>query len=164
MEDLVGEPARESYMMPVSEMIRKATKSDIPAIIDMAEGFHKETGYPVSFDVGRVTSFISSLVGTSSAAIFVAGEPLRGFLAAIRDVSPMTGEMYANEVAFWVHPDQRRGPSGAALIDAYINWAISWKCDVARMTTQANMRPELVGIVYRRHGFEAHETAFIRRL
>jgi GNAT superfamily N-acetyltransferase len=130
----------------------------------MAEMFHGETRYPTSFNDGRVEALVSRMIGTSSAVIFVAGEPACGFLAAFKDVSPMTGEHFANEIAFWVDPSHRRGKYGAALIDAYVDWAKSNGCAVARLTTQENMRPELVERVYGRFGFGKQETAFIRRL
>lgn len=84
-----------------------------------------------------------------------------GMLGIIVGPHPMTGEKYAEEVAWWVEPEHRGGKLGRLLFDAAERFAMTAGCVVLKMTAPTDSPAALV---YRRRGYVAVETAYFKKL
>ncbi|EPE99539.1 GNAT family N-acetyltransferase [Rhizobium grahamii] len=144
--------------------IHEARLSHLPALVALAERFHVEIGGPYPFKIDRVRAFLSQAITSAEFLTLLAGESPCGFLIARAGTNYLTGERMAEEVAMFVEPASRSAGLAAALISEFEAWAMSTGCSVVKLTSQHSARPEAVARLYRRSGYAAAETAFIKRL
>ncbi|CDM56292.1 MULTISPECIES: GNAT family N-acetyltransferase [Rhizobium] len=145
--------------------IYEARLSDLPALVALAESFHAEAGGSYPFRIDRVRSFLAQAIASPDFLAVVAGEAACGFLIARAGTNYLTGERMAEEVAMYVHPDQRSAGLAWSFIKRFEAWAVTTAgCTVVKLTAQHSARPEAVARLYRRSGYAAAETAFIKRL
>lgn len=112
-------------------MIRKATRHDIPAILNMLRAFRDES--PLDFlksadDETYISNMLMELFA-GRGVIFLAGEdkPHGMIIAAIMPSIWSPKHQVLTEFAYWVAPEQRGGTAGYRLLRAYIDEAISLK-------------------------------------
>lgn len=110
-------------------MIREATESDIPQLVEMARAMHAESPryQNKQFDEGVTAQFINILISGSDFCVFVSGiaSDLTGMIGC--SVSPFFFsfvDKYACDVGFYVKPEHRGGGSALKLIKAYEDWAL----------------------------------------
>ncbi len=147
--------------------IRRATEADRPALVRMALQFIAASGYRalvVDPDPARLEDLATALL--TAGVIFVA-EPAGaafgpcGMLAAEVFEHPMSGEVVGGEVAWWIDPPYRGGPSAVRLLDAAERWARQHGAVRFRMIAPA---ASAIGDLYRRRGYLEVETVFQRPL
>lgn len=144
--------------------VRKALLSDSGVIFVLTKAFHDEAGGQYPFQEARVAVFVREAINSPNMLVVVAGEMPCGFLIATRGVNPLTGELYAEEVAMYVAPEHRSAGLAKEMIDAFETWATKSGCALVKLTAQHSARPEAVARLYRKSGYTAAETAYIRRL
>lgn len=160
--------------------IREATLDDTDAIVTLATKFLATTAY------GRIltisTEQLEQLIPTvlERGVIFVAtmvfdipepfgspadryqGQAIVGFLAAIEAIDPYSGDRYADEIAWFVTPEARNGSYGPRLLGSLEKWALAKRLSFVKMVAPADQPG--VAEFYKTIGYEALESAFIKRL
>jgi hypothetical protein len=104
-------------------IIRPGVAADRPAVIELALNFHRSTPYAALLRVERER--IASLFDMALAegvvliaeGITILRKPI-GFLALVALEHSLSGERYAEEVAWWVEPEYRSGTLGPRLLGA----------------------------------------------
>jgi N-acetylglutamate synthase-like GNAT family acetyltransferase len=142
--------------------IRRATLSDVPAIVALAQAFVAETPYHlhITLDPVKVAAFAEQLIPNPDAFVMVAEgvKGLEGMLAMMMLTHPMSGERVASEVVWWMNPASRG--SGVRLLKQAEQWARSQ--DAAAMHLVAPTAR--VGSFYSKVGYVPVETGYQRRL
>ena len=146
-------------------MIRHATPVDIPRILEMAERFINNSAYSnvLTFRVEALERLADVVVGQLG-AVLIATVPAGGSVAMFVVVAledPLTGDRYAEEVAWWVEPEHRGGLIGPRLLAAAETWARENKCPVLRMRAPVGSD---VGAFYLRRGYTEVETIYVKVL
>lgn len=161
-------------------MIRFATLDDKPRLIEMAVRFLLETEYGRMFDDRATPAMIDKLITNvlSLGAIVVAeieelhgniagSAPLEsrfklvGMLAIVALPHPLTGGIYAEEIAWWVEPEHRHGTLGPKMLRSAEDWATRNGAKMCKMVAPAGSQ---VGAFYEHIGYRAVETAYIKRI
>ena len=143
--------------------IREATLDDQEVILELAYEFITTTV------IGRVTGCTTEALCALLAAvhrigvIYLAqdGHHYLGMIAVVALPHPFNGQTFAEEVAWFVRPEHRDGTAGPRLLQAAKEWARQHNCWCLKMGAPAD-QPQ-VGTFYERQGFEAVETAYIKR-
>jgi len=143
--------------------IRLGEVEDTPAVIKLGMRFARETklGKWSNATPEKLESTLVPLI-MQFGVLFVAlrDDVLIGALAMVVQPSYMSNDTFAEEVAWWVNPEER-GTAGLRLVDAALVWCSQHKVDVVKMSTPYGTE---VGRVLERRGFEAVEIAFLKRL
>lgn len=86
---------------------------------------------------------------------------LVGMIALVCGPHPVTAQIVCEELAWWVNPEHRRSRIGPALLGRAEDWARQNGAIMLKMVAPAGSD---VSRYYERHGYEAVETAFVKRL
>jgi len=143
--------------------LREATWDDQAAVLGLASHFLDATRYGQLFlaDANHMVRLFDACLKAGVIVLAeVDGQPI-GFLALIVVEHLMSGERMGEELAWWVEPTARRGKVGLLLLSAVEDWLRAHGVGVLKMVAPAWSR---VGHTYERWGFEAVETAYVRRL
>lgn len=153
-------------MIATDTTVRDAVLADLPAVIEMAQAFLRQTPYgqhlPEQPDA--LAAFAERLLLSPDGVILVAPAAdggLVGMIALWVYAHPMSGERVASELVWWVNPDAR-GSLGVRLVRRAEQWARAQGAAVLQMI--APQHAPRVGDVYRALGFDAIETSYQRRL
>lgn len=145
--------------------IRPATLDDAIAIVTMTQHFIRSTSYArfVVIQPLALHQLVQSIVVHGHGVIFVVdtGDELVGMLALFADRNPVTGEPIAEELAWWVEPQYRKSSLGPRLLIRAEQWARDKGCRLLKMV--APVAEPRVGDFYRDCGYEAVETAYVKR-
>ena len=126
--------------------IRPATEADVPQIVAMSVHFLD-------------TLYAGALVGSAPhLAAFVQADRVIGMAVVHVYEHPMSGELVASELAWWVEPERRR--AGVRLLRAIEQWARDQGAAVMQMIAPTPR----VGAFYTAIGYAPVETLFQRRL
>lgn len=145
-------------------IIRTATLADVPAIVELSSHFLLATPYGQVLPVEpEYLEHCASTVIEGTGVIFLAdaGERPVGFLAAYLGRHPFTGQVYVEELAWWMEPTARKGTAGPRMLWLLIEWARQSGAVVLKMVAPAGSD---VGDFYLRHGFTHLESAFLKIL
>lgn len=146
--------------------VREAIPEDAARIIEMATRFLAESPYGRLFpaDPARLGALMQMCL--SMGVIFVAEreEGLVGMLALVQLVDPIGGVAYADEIALYVDPAHRNGIIGGRLLMKAQNWTRARHLAFLKMVAPHHDAEQCdIGKSYERVGFEAVETAYIKR-
>lgn len=148
--------------------IREATRADMPAIERMALAFLGSTAYGKLFHATPASlAVLASLLFNfgDRAAILLAEDDTEvfGMLAIVAAPHPVSGEIYGDEVVWWIDPS-RRGfmAAGPALLRAGEEWARSRNCYMIKMV--APYHASGVSRFLERSGYTPIETAHAKVL
>lgn len=155
--------------------IRRAGLKDLEAVLALGRRFIAGSQYAgmMGVDPDYMRPTIGGLMGNPAVTVFLAtrqGEPV-GLIAAA--IGPnLSGELWCEELAWWVDPASRGGTrAGYRLLRRLITHARQNDCLCLKMTAPYN--PELsadllpgglVGKLYRREGMVPYEVAYLMRL
>ncbi len=152
-------------------MIRFATIEDLPELMRMAFGFHKEAKYRrlASFEesVDSWRCWLENCTKNPDALCVVAeGEKgLIGFATAVVFAAYWNRDIRAvQETAFWVDPGHRSTGVGSAILEKIIEWAHAVKARVVAAGSTVYMNPKRMGAFLRRHGFRLEERHYSREV
>lgn len=144
--------------------IRLATPEDVPALQRMGLAFVAGTPYAEIFDITeasleRLAAFIFA-AGPDVAAILLAEDDagVFGMLALAAVPAVLSGQIYADEIVWWVDPSHRGAQrAGPELLRSAQDWAREHGCYMIKMVAPSG---STVGTFYERLGFSPLETAF----
>jgi GNAT superfamily N-acetyltransferase len=152
--------------------LRRANEGDRGGLIELVANFLAATQYGELLEAASWTS-VSKLIDQVLAhgAIFVVevdprdpslprGE-LVAMIAIVLFPHPITGRVYADELAWWVEPKYRRGRIGPKLLRRAEDWARQNGASMLKMVAPHGTD---VGRFYEARGFTAVETAYQKRL
>lgn len=145
--------------------IREATDADVPPIVAMAQAFLRETPYGQHMPTRpeALAAFAGRLIMSPDGVILVAPQPygdLAGMIALWSYLHPMSGEVVASELVWWVNP-AARGSLGVRLVRRAEAWARAKGAVVLQMI--APTHAPRVGEFYRALGFDEIETSYQKR-
>ncbi len=140
-------------------MIRKANEGDVRSIVRMGRNFIGTTGYQhhiVANDV-QMEVLVRHLIDADNTTLFVAdnGDGPIGMIGCTLFNHPVSGELTASEVFWWVEPNYRG--IGVDLYNKFHEWAKRHDAVKIQMGAPANTR---VGKFYERLGFVEVETLY----
>jgi len=139
---------------------REAIRDDVPRLVGMLRQFVTSTRYRkfVGADDAHLETFLLSLFDAIDKRIFVAerrGQVI-GMLGVLAYVHPMSGELCAGELFWWLDPSHRG--SGGFLLRRAEKWARSVGAVSLQMI--APFDAPHVGAMYARLGYEPVEVAY----
>ena len=145
----------------------------------MATRFLIESQYGALFDEQATPAAIRELIAhvMKLGTIFVAefderdprwvqgveqpGDRVVGMLAIVLIPHPLSGQIIAEEIAWWVEPEARGWMIGPHMLRAAEVWATRKGANMVKMVAPAG---STIGTFYERDGYRAIETAFINTL
>lgn len=143
-------------------MIRPATHSDIPRILELGVLMHQLTAYASRpYDQEKAGQFMASLI-SGGGVVFLAeidGVVVGGLAGALGECW-FNDERFAYEIAFFLEPKRRSGFTAARLAKAFIAWAElrGAKRVEAGITTGCGV--EGIARLYRSLGFQSSHPMF----
>jgi len=151
-------------------ILRAATAADRADVVALALNFHAESayGYLLAVDPQRVGVLFD--LALDQGVVFVAerdtvpgpaGPELVAFLGLVVLEHTLSGDRYAEEVAWWVEPEYRSGTLGPRLLALAEEWASAHGCAFLKMVAPIGTT---VGAFYERRGYQPIETAFMKRV
>lgn len=146
-------------------MIREATVEDRDDIVEMAAHFIEQTRYSQVLGAPNREQlwFIVTKVVDELGVILLAEVEGRavGMLAIAALAHPFTGELYGDELCWWVEPEHRQGSVGPRLLVAGEEWATRKGLSVLKMVAPAGSD---IGMHYERRGYSQVETVYQKTL
>ena len=144
-------------------MIRPAIADDRMPLVRLLRAAHAAGGLPFGFSAPHALALIDLHMASAdhAALVFEQGGVVAGVLMASAQPHPFSGIRYAAETVWWINPDHR-GVAGIDMLRAYEAWAIEAECDFCGMAA-LEIAPR-AGIVYRRLGYRATETHYLKHL
>jgi GNAT superfamily N-acetyltransferase len=144
--------------------IRAACDADLPAVVRMACQFICESSYRGLVTVNPAAQEQLARDCLEGGGLFVVDVAHRavGVIGLALVVLPTTGELVALELIWWVDPGLRKGTAGVRLWEVAEEWARLSKAVWIQMIAPAGA--ELVERMYRRRGYQALETVFVKAL
>jgi predicted N-acetyltransferase YhbS len=144
--------------------IRPATDRDVEVLVEMSELFASDLtvfGEFLTFNAERVEALVERLIASPQAEVLVADADgvLVGMVAAHLFPHPMASTPVAQEVVWWVAPEQR-GTTGLKLLTALSAWAKAQGAEVLMMVSPS----PTIDTLYDKLGFSRGETSYMRRL
>lgn len=141
-------------------MIRKALASDIPRIVEMTIRFHQESAYSqhIGFNPQQIAALTTKVVFDGICLVSEHEGEVFGVIGLLILPHFVSGEMVANEVAWWVEPEHRG--DGVRLVREAEKLARAAGAKRIQMIAPT----EQVGLVYQRLGYGYVETAWDKQL
>lgn len=137
-------------------MIRPATVSDIPKLLEMGAAFAaraKLTDH-VGYDADSMALTFRAMIEGDSFCLFIGDNGAIGGMVAPHPFNH--AQNIADELFWW-----SEGRDGLRLLEAYEEWAESHDA-VIRMTALEAVNPERMKQFYERRGYQALERAYVR--
>jgi GNAT superfamily N-acetyltransferase len=150
-------------------MIRTATPEDLEDLIRLSLEFIDESIYREFGSSPEQLTFLFEHIfglsthggaGTILVAEGVDGQ-LAGMLAIVVVPHLLSGQLYADEIAWFVRPRYRSGLVGPRLLRAAEHWAMQNRANLIRMVAPQGTD---VGRFYEKAGYAAVETSYSKRL
>lgn len=150
----------------MSYTIRDANHSDTLDLILTVKQFCKEIPHKAWSKVNttKINELITSLIDTPAGFVKVVtyDDEIVGCLIAIATELPINDFIVSQELMFWLDKDHRNGKTSPKLIDAYSEWAENIGCNFARLSSIDELLGGKAGVLFKRKGFAATETAYIK--
>lgn len=147
-------------------MLKQGTKDDLVRLMPLFKRFQEEFSPWESFSEAKVAQSFETMVfsGNFDGLLLIAetdeGKP-GGFLVAVAVPSLFSDEIQAQELAFFVIPEERKSYMARNLMKAYEFWAENVaKVDVCSMS----LMDDRVGKLYERKGYKKAESSYIKRM
>lgn len=151
-------------------MIRKATKNDLPKLIDMGRMFFHHAGLDkigMKIDPGSLERLIEQIARGTLRGICLVYEAsdgtIAGSIAGILHPWMLCQEqLMATELWWWVAPEYRGSVAGMKLLKEFIEWARTEGGTHVFMIAIGNTPEEaMVKKIYEKRGFQFLETHYI---
>lgn len=141
-------------------MVRRAALNDVAAIAEMGSHFLAGSGYSahISDNPAHRSATAATLIANPDALVLVADRgdgSLVGMLILVLYAHPLSGQLFAAELVWWVEPDAR-GKAGLQLLVEGERWARDRGAEAIQM-----IAPTLdVERIYQRRGYAATERQY----
>ena len=140
-------------------LIRLALPADRPHLEAFARAAMAERGYEAS--IGPVDWATIELTETAVAFLACDPEPIGCFIAGLVE-HPLSGQVYAEQMLWYVMPARRYGRAGRQLLDAVEQFCC--QRDIKRLRlVQPSARPRSARS-FRKRGYTAIEVAWVKTL
>ena len=144
-------------------MIRAATSTDIPRIVELGSRWLAESPYKsIIKDIpGQTAKFAGQVIETGKVLLYENDNGLvAGLLAFLIFAHPFTGEATATELMWYVEPEERTGGGGLKLL-----WEAEKEAKQMGATYMGFTAPSMeVAALYERFGYKALEVTFLKDL
>lgn len=141
----------------MTQHIRPATLSDLPALMDLAHLMHAESRFsefPLSEH--RTAQTFARLMAADDGAVLVLegddGQIVGGVMGAVTDHWSL-GIRVAGELAVFLTPEARRGTAAVRIVRAFEAWATERGASSIDMGITTGVHTERTGQLYERMGF-----------
>lgn len=150
-------------MTPLQHEIKYCEEEDIPAVVEMAKSFFKESPYAsvVALDAFKLEEVVRGLFNNPSCMVLLglsSGTPVGMLLAQVSETI-FSRHKIASEIAWWVHPDHRGNGISTKLLDGYEYWAEQMG---ANFISMASLNTKNVDIILTNRGYSATEVAYAK--
>ena len=150
----------------MSYTIRDANQSDTLDLVLAVKQFCKEIPHKAWTKVNttKINDLITNLIESPAGFVKVVtkDDEIVGCLVAIATELPINDFIVSQELMFWLDPAHRNGKTSPKLIDAYSEWAEAIGCNFARLSSIDQLLGGKAGVLIKRKGFQATETAYIK--
>jgi len=141
--------------------IRPAAEPDVPRIAEMGARFiDAEYPHAVRFDAAQLAATTRQLIAHGLVLVAEAAAGVVGMLALTTYPHPLSGDLIATEVVWWMEPEARGGRAALKLFAAGEAWARAQGATQLQMIAPSDK----VGAFYERLGFGKIETHYQRAL
>jgi GNAT superfamily N-acetyltransferase len=153
----------------MSYSVRPAKEEDVLDIVFSVKQFAKEIPHLAwsKFDNNKVKDIVTSLVTSEHGFVYVAvndkGEVVGALIGLLSGI-PINDLVFAQELMFWVDPNHRNGKTAPRLIDEYVKWAKNSGATFSRLSALDEVLEGRAGVLFKRKGFKAIETAYVKEL
>lgn len=139
-------------------MIRPATVSDIPRLLEMGERFAERAklGEHIGYDPESMAATFRFLLASPEGCIFISED---GAVGGTRDPHPFNLSCWVASELFW----WSEGRGGLRLLQTFEDWARE-KCRVVHMLTLEAVNAERVGRIYEKRGYAPVERGYMKVL
>lgn len=146
--------------MPDEMVIRLATLDDVPEAVRMAAARLAESPFGMLFPPSRPQlERTVSLTLERGVGWLVEHRGLAvGMLGAVAGIHPATGQLYAEEVAWYVEPGYRQYQLGPRLLERLLDWCRTKNVTMLKMSSPVGSD---IGTYLERQGFTAVEVAYV---
>jgi L-amino acid N-acyltransferase YncA len=106
--------------------IRRATPSDIPAMIDIGRAMHAESSFaPMDFDAETLAATLHRLMADDQFALVAedADGKTAGVMIGLISPSWFGRDWTASDLALYLTPEHRGGATAARMVKAFVIWA-----------------------------------------
>lgn len=145
-------------------IVRKATREDIPRIVEMAERFYATTPYAEHVPMAKESAAGLAILTMESGVMLVAecGEGVVGMVCLYVDQFTFNiNRTVAHELAYWIEPEHRGGMLAARILKAIeaacLELGVDW-IHMAHLPTS----PEMTGRLYERFGYSVSGTNYMK--
>lgn len=148
------------------QVIRPATVADVPRLVEMACRFRRETAYArrARERPEQLAALASGLIEGDRGIMLVAVDvdgAIVGMIGLLVFPHPVSGIDTAGELVWWIEPEQRASGLGRQLLDYAEAWARQMGAQDVQMIEPVGTG---LGQFYTRHGYDALEIAWVKRL
>lgn len=147
-------------------LIKDASQSDIPQIIELARKFHAVSGYEnIEFDEETVENILITSIDQGLCSIGVVDGKIVGFLAGLAYPAILNANvMVGTEIAWWVEPEFRGKKIAIQLLlraeeNARAKGLYCWS-----MMCLEKLNADGLENIYERLGYEKAERTYLRIL
>ncbi|NSY68934.1 GNAT family N-acetyltransferase [Agrobacterium tumefaciens] len=140
--------------------VRPATAKDRDRVVALLRDSHEAAGFTFPFQAAYADQLFQQHMRSPMACVLVTGERAQGVLMAAAFDHPFGVGSIAKETVWYVAPEAR-GRGAIKMLDAYETWARSVGCVSVGM---ASLATNDVSILYKRRGYSAVETHFMKPL
>ena len=143
-------------------IIREATIADQEAFVDLGLAFMRSGLYP-HHETNRAQLTAVFCLVLEHGVFYIAEDDhgVAGGIALAAVPIIWSGERYADELLWFVYPARRGSSAAARLLDAAEKWCRQRRLFSLRMVQPASS--PAVARLYQRRGYEALETAWLKR-
>lgn len=135
-------------------MIRPARVADLPAMVDLALGFHDKSVYSIyKTDPKRMRMSLLEVISNRTGFAVVAehGGKITGMLAGAKQELWFTRQLYASDIIFV----SRQPGDGARMVRKFESWAFSdARVKEVTLAISSGIHPEGTSKLYEALGFE----------
>ena len=149
-----------------SRLIKDASQSDVPQIVELARKFHAVSGYEnIEFDEETVENLLSASIEQGLCPIGVVDDKIVGFLAGLSYPAILNANvMVGTEIAWWVEPEFRGKKIAIQLLlraeeSARAKGLYCWS-----MMCLEKLNADGLENIYERLGYEKAERTYLRIL
>ena len=147
-------------------MIRDAILEDIPAMVAMGESFFAASGYGdvTEYDPESAAATFAMLIDSPDGVVLIAdeGRPVGTAAALVYPFFFNTAHRHGQEMFWWVEPEFRG--TGTGLMRELESRASSLGAKSLSVAALASLKPDVLAEVYRRAGFRASDSSFVKAI
>lgn len=150
------------------ENIRLAGLNDIPAIVELAKEFHKETPYSsLRLDEKKIRQKLEKFIIEQGKDYVVLlstdGDEIVGALVGLAYEAAFSSDRLAVELFWYVKPEHRRSSRGSDMLDAYEYWARGVDCKIVQFGLLSTS-PTTMSRLYEKKGLVSVEHIYQKEL